>query len=63
MDVGTAAGRDGTETPSLEIASAIAIAPIAQTIIGAGGTLPIAETLTRIGDIGVTGADTKPKPS
>ena len=60
-DAGTVADLDETrieETISLGTASAIVIAPTAPAIIGSDGISQIGETLTRIGDIGVTDVDT-----
>ena len=62
MGAWTGGGRDEMriieETISLGTASAIATAPTAPTIIGGKGISHIGETLTRIGDIGVTDVDT-----
>lgn len=62
MDGGTVADRNEMriieETISWGTASAIVTAPTAPTIIGGDGISHIGETLTRIGDIGVTDVDT-----
>jgi len=63
MGGGTVADRDETrtiaETVSLGTASAIAIVPITRTIIGGDDTQPLAETLISIGELELTGGDTK----